>query len=250
MNSLKSPIITLLWSIFFLISWHTLAISLQSPNFPDLLQIANAWQFHWYEGSLYADLIATLRRVASSFTLAMILGVIIGIVIGRHKKVNRVGEPLLLFFLNLPALVTIILCYIWIGLVESAAILAVIINKVPLVVVTLREGVRVIDHKLLELAQVYHISRWRTFWLLYLPQLYPYILAAARNGLALIWKIVLVVELLGRSDGIGFGIYNHFQFFDIPGILAYALTFMGFMFAVDVLIFKQLERRIQRGRGD
>ena len=45
-----------------------------------------------------------------------------------------------------------------------------------------------------------------------LPQLYPYILSSARSGLSLIWKIVLVVELLGRSNGVGFKLYGFFNF--------------------------------------
>ena len=71
---------------------------------------------------------------------------------GRVAARRRLGQPWLVFFLNLPALVTIILAYIWIGLVESAAILAVALNKIPNVVVTVREGARALDRGLLEMA--------------------------------------------------------------------------------------------------
>ena len=123
--------------------------------------------------------------------------------------------------LNIPALVTIILCYVWFGLTDVAAITAVAINKIPTVIVTVREGARAVDRQLLEVAEVFRLSRTRTLFKVYLPQLYPYLMAAARSGLALIWKIVLVVELLGRSEGIGFQLHVFFQFFDIAGILAY-----------------------------
>ena len=64
-----------------------------------------------------------------------------------------------------------------------------------------------------------------------LPQLQPYLAAASRSGIALIWKIVLVVELLGRSNGVGFQIYLSFQLFDVAAILAYTLAFV-----VDVIL--------------
>lgn len=231
-----------------LASWQLSVFFYQPEYLPGLNDIFQAWRFHWFEGNLKGDLSATLIRVAISFSLAMIVGVIIGILLGTFRGINKVFEPLLLFFLNLPALVAIILCYIWIGLVETAAILAVFINKLPTVIVAMREGARVIDKDLMELAKVYKVSPMRTFTKVYMPQLYPYLLAASRNGLALIWKIVLVVELLGRSDGIGFGLHSLFQFFDIAGILAYAFSFMLIMIMVDTFIFSNLEKAIQRGR--
>ena len=83
----------------------------------------------------------------------------------------------------------------------------------------------------------------------YLPQLYPYLMAAARSGLALIWKIVLVVELLGRSNGVGFQLNVFFQFFDIESILAYTLAFAAVILVVEAAGLRPLERRLNRWRG-
>ena len=106
----------------------------------------------------------------------------------------------------MPALVIIVLCYIWIGLVETAVVVAVALNKIPNVVVTVREGARALDQSLLEMAASFRIGKRKTFTKVILPQLYPYLAAAARSGLALIWKIVLGTELLGSSSGVGFKI--------------------------------------------
>ena len=73
---------------------------------------------------------------------------------GRSPLFDRIAHPWLVFFLNIPALVTIVLAYIWIGLVETAVIVAVAANKIPNVVVTLREGARALDRNLLEMAAV------------------------------------------------------------------------------------------------
>jgi NitT/TauT family transport system permease protein len=126
--------------------------------------------------------------------------------------------------------------------------LAVVINKVPTVAVMLREGARTTDTKLAQVAKVYQLSWYRFMRSIYLPQLYPFLLAAARNGLSLIWKIVLVVELLGRSDGVGFALYSMFQFFDIAGILAYTMVFIAVVFIIELVCFKPFDLRIQRGR--
>jgi NitT/TauT family transport system permease protein len=80
------------------------------------------------------------------------------------------------------------------------------------------------------------------------PQLAPFLLVATRSGLSLIWKIVLVVELLGRSDGVGFKLQLYFQLFDVPHILAYAFAFAAIVQAIEWGLLQPLERRVGRWR--
>ena len=176
-------------------------------------------------GALFLHLGVTLARVALAFILAMTLGAAIGYLMGRVRLADRLGDPWLILLLHLPALVVIVLAYIWAGLTEVAAIAAIAINKLPTAVVTLREGTRTLDAALDEMVAVFAIPRWKAFRHVILPQLAPYLAAAARSGLSLVWKIVLVAELLGRPNGVGFEIGVAFQLFDIPLLLAYSLTF-------------------------
>jgi NitT/TauT family transport system permease protein len=178
----------------------------------------------------------------------MVIGTAIGIALGRSPLLDRLTGPWLVFFLNIPALVTIILAYIWIGLVETAAILAVAINKIPNVVVVVREGSRALDRDLLEMAASFRLGRASTLRHVVMPQLYPYLFAATRSGLALIWKIVLVVELLGRSSGVGFQLGLFFQLFDVAGILAYSIAFVIVIQVIEFGLLQPLERRVFRWR--
>jgi NitT/TauT family transport system permease protein len=137
---------------------------------------------------------------------------------------------------------------VWFGLNEVAAIGAVALNKLPNTAVTLREGSRTLDPGLMEMARSFRMPRGRVLRHVILPQLAPYFFAAARSGLALIWKIVLVVELLGRSNGVGFQIQIHFQLFDVKAILAYTLAFVVVVQLIEWSVFQPLERRIARWR--
>ena len=103
-------------------------------------------------GALFFNLGVTLARVALAFVLAMTLGGAIGYLMGRVRLADRLGDPWLILLLNLPALVVIVLAYIWAGLTEAAAIAAIAINKLPTAVVTLREGTRALDPALDEMA--------------------------------------------------------------------------------------------------
>lgn len=194
-------------------------------------------------GELAHHISATLFRVAGAFGLAFALGALLGGVMGRSQRLDRWLDPWLVVFLNVPALVVIVLCYLWIGLNETAAIVAVAVNKTAMVAVTIREGVRALEPRVVEMARLYGMSAAERLWHVTLPQLMPYILASIRNGLAIIWKIVLVVEFLGRSNGVGFQIHLHFQLFDVGTVLAWSFSFVGLMLLIEMALVKPLELR-------
>src|SRR5262249_56939392 len=79
----------------------------------------------------------------------------IGLIMGRSRIADRLGDPWLIVLLNLPALVIIVLAYVWAGLTETAAIAAVALNKLPIATVTLREGARSLDHAPARMAQAF-----------------------------------------------------------------------------------------------
>jgi len=111
-----------------------------------------------------------------------------------------------------------------------------------------REGTRALDAALDEMTRVFAIPRWGAFRHVILPQLAPYIAAAARSGLSLVWKIVLVAELLGRPNGVGFEIGVAFQLFDIPRLLAYSLSFVAVVLTIETVLVQPFEIRISRWR--
>ncbi len=231
-----------------LLLWAGIALVVKTPLLPTPAAVLETFWLALQSGELPEHLLVTLRRVLIAFALAMALGTLLGVWMGRSRLANALLDPLLVLFLNLPALVTIILLYVWFGLVEAAAVLAVVVNKVPNVAVTVREGARSLDPKLEQMARVYGFGRWQRIAHVWLPQLFPYLMAATRGGLALIWKIVLVVELLGRSDGIGFQLHMAFQVFDVASILAYSLAFIAVVQLIELALLQPLERRASAWR--
>ncbi len=199
-------------------------------------------------GDLLGNVAATLLRVAVSFVLAMSVGAAIGIAMGRVRSADRALDAGLLVLLNTPALVVTVLCYVWLGLTETAAVAAVALNKIPNVAVIMREGARSLDPGLEEMRRAFRFDRGTWARHVLLPQLAPYLVASARSGLSLVWKIVLVVELLGRPDGVGYAISYHFQLFDVAALLGYSLVFTAIMVAVDLLVLQPLEAHARRWR--
>lgn len=234
--------------ISLLALWWGAAVVIQSRYLPLPQDVFSVLATELSNGELLFHVAMTLMRVAASFIVAMVIGSAVGIVMGRKAWADRLFDGWLMFFLNLPALVTIVLCFIWFGLTEVATVLAVAINKIPNVAVTLREGARALDPAYEQLARAYRFKRWKTLRHVLLPQLAPYFAAAARSGLALVWKIVLVVELLGRSNGVGFQIHLYFQLFDVAAILAYAISFILVVQMIETFILQPWQQSVVRWR--
>ncbi len=231
------------------LAWEIAARVIGSRLFPPASTVLMALWHEVVAGTLPHQMAITLGRVAAAFTLSMVLGTVLGVAMGRSAGLNRVLDSLVIGLLNLPALVGIVLIYVWFGLSEWTAIAAVALNKLPSTAVTIREGARALDPGLTEMAQSFRMTRAAILRHVMLPQLTPYLFGAARSGLALIWKIVLVAELLGRSDGVGFQIQVYFQLFDVTGILAYTLAFILVVQLIEWLALQPLERRMTRWRG-
>jgi NitT/TauT family transport system permease protein len=238
-----------LLSLALMLAAWSIGAQLAGPRMlPDPQSVALLVLSEAQSGALAFNLGITLLRVAVSFILAMALGSVMGLLMGRFRAADSIGDPWLVVLLNLPALVIIVLAYVWAGLTETAAIAAVALNKLPIATVTVREGARSLDRGLDEMAQVFRMSAWAQIRHVVLPQLAPYLAAAARSGLSLVWKIVLIVELLGRPNGVGFEIGTAFQLFDVTRILAYALAFVAVMLVIETFLVQPLERHVTRWR--
>jgi len=231
-----------------LVAWYVGAQVAGPRMLPDPQSVALMVVSEAQSGALAFNLGATLLRVAVAFFLAMALGSIMGLLMGRYQVADWLGDPWLVVLLNLPALVIIVLAYVWAGLTETAAIAAVALNKLPIATVTVREGARSLDRGLDDMAQVFRMGAWVRMRHVVLPQLAPYLAAAGRSGLSLVWKIVLIVELLGRPNGVGFEIGTAFQLFDVTRILAYALAFVAVMLVIETFLVQPIERHVTRWR--
>jgi NitT/TauT family transport system permease protein len=248
-RAIAVPALTVAASLLgLLLLWSFAAGAWPSRAFPPPDQVWRVLLNDTATGELPYHLGVTLGRVAAAFIVAMVIGSVIGILLGIHHRADQFFNPWVVLFLNIPALVIIVLAYIWFGLNEAAAIGAVAVNKIPNVVVTMREGARALDSRYAEMAAVYRFGPLERLRHILLPQLQPYLAAASRSGIALIWKIVLVVELLGRSNGVGFQIYLHFQLFDVAAILAYTLAFVAVMLLIELLLVQPVERHATRWR--
>lgn len=227
-----------------IVIWQIAAVVIASRFLPSPLMVADTILRQATEGHLVADFAKTLGRAAAGFVIAMTLGTVLGLILGRSRLADGLFGSWVVVGMNMPAIVIAIVCYIWLGLSDLALILAVVLNKTPLVITTIREGVRSFQPEFDEFARAFRLPLGRRLRLIYAPQLLPFLLAAARTGLSLIWKIVLVFEVLGSDGGVGFRVSIFYQFFDMKGILGYTTVFIVVIMALEHGLLRPLERKV------
>src|SRR5690606_16266886 len=180
------------------------------------------------------------------FAIGMGAALALGTAMALSRKAGTFFRVWIVCGITVPAIVTILTVYMVVGMNDRGAVIGAALTVIPFLAINVREGLKGVDSKLVQMACVFRASRGQLAFAVIAPQVAPMLLASARFGLGLVWKMVLFVELLGRGDGVGFRIEYYFQLFDMANVLAYAMCFVLVMLAIEVGVFGVIEKRAFR----
>jgi NitT/TauT family transport system permease protein len=180
-----------------------------------------------------ADLLAqsvwrTVSAAASGFILAVVGGVVVALILGSSRVLERSLLPYAVLIQTTPIVAVAPIIVIWLGAgLRSIIVIAFIIAFFPMVSNTL-VGLNSVDAERSNLFRLYHASRWTTMRKLRLPTALPYIMAGAKisSGLAVIGAIVgeFVAGVGGGRGGLGYVITISATQLDSPYLFAAALA--------------------------
>jgi NitT/TauT family transport system permease protein len=196
------------------------------------------------------NLAPTILRVLGGFAVAEVLGVILGVIMGLSRSWEKFLELGVMVGLTIPSLCYIILSFLWFGLNELAAIVAIGLTTFPIIAINVWSGVKSIDGQLNDMAWTFGISRGERIAKVIAPQITPYIVAAARYGFGVAWKVTIFVELMGLTNGVGFQLNYSFQIFDMASVFAWTLLFTIVMLILELAVFKPTEQWLFRWRPE
>jgi NitT/TauT family transport system permease protein len=200
------------------------------------------------DGEFGVHLAATLRRVVAGFAIAFVVSVAAGMLMGARRIAESVFESWVLVGLTVPGLCWAVLAVMWFGITEIAPVFAIVVVVLPMLTLNIWQGTKSVDRDLIEMAAVFHASRWTMLRDVVLPQLLPFCLAGARLGFALGWKIVVLSEMFGLSSGVGYMINRSFSSYSMDDVLAWTVGFTTVMFAFEYAVMLPIERRLLRWR--
>jgi NitT/TauT family transport system permease protein len=228
--------------------WQVASLFFTINVLPGPIPVTAALWENLKEGDTYYQLFKTMERVLGGMTIAVVLGLIVGLIMGLSKLGEDLLDSWVLVAFTIPSVVFGILCILWFGLNDLAAIIAIGAAATPAIAINIWQGAKAIDHSLVNMGKAFHFSRRSIMTKVIVPQLVPYVLAAFRYALGISWKIATVVELIGLSSGVGYQLNYWFGLFNMTQVLAWTMVFTITLLLIEFLILKPIETRLTRWR--
>lgn len=247
MNSKNKKILNYLTFIFLpiliFILWNiSTNLKLFSPAIlPSVSTVIDSLKNQLGSGQLIKDIQVSLIRVLQGYLIASILGVTIGVLMGVSEKINN------LFFLTfsairqIPMLAWIPLIVLWFGIGESSKIIVIVIAAFFPVLLNTINGIKRTDKRLIEVGNMYNLSKWNLFTKIYFPSALSSIFVGLKLGLGVSWMAVVGAEIIASSSGIGY------RMNDARSLMQPEVVFVGMIvIALIGIIMDQILTRISK----
>jgi NitT/TauT family transport system permease protein len=194
------------------------------------------------DGILLHHAVETVLRLVAGFALAALVGVALGIVMGRSRRAEDIALPLVSIGAPIPGLAYAPLFLLWFGTGNLPAILLVAFVSAFPIVFNTWTGVKAVKNVWVRSAQAMGADRARLFRLVILPGALPYILTGLRLGLAQAWRILVGVEMLAAVPwGLGWLIFGAREFLATDVMLAGIVVIAAIGLVLEKLVFRRLE---------
>ena len=223
--------------------WQAISLFTLPVIFPGPLELLDRMITIYSDPASYFAVGRTLLRILEGFVISMLLGTALGLLMGLKRWVELFFDSWIMVLLTVPSVCWAFLSVLWFGISDAAPILTIVLIVFPFVAMNIWEGTKAVEKDLIGMARVFKADRSLTLRKVLIPQLMPYIFSSLRIALSLSWKIALVAEAFGAGNGVGQELINWFQDTRVDMMLAWGMSFMILMVAIDLLIFRLWARR-------
>lgn len=231
-----------------------LATNAQTNFFlPPLQDVFAAFAKNWLFALVPSELMPSLFRLLTGYATAVVLGIGIGIIVGKNPRVRRQASPVIEFVRAIPPPALLPFTLIAFGTGDEAKVILIALVCIWPILLNTVDGITGIDTTLRETGASYRIGRWDTLLHVDLRAASPQIFAGMRAALPLALIIMVISEMVGATNGIGFFIVQAQRGFAISdmwsgiillGILGYLLNLLFTFIEARVLAWHQSSRAL------
>lgn len=209
---------------------------LGNPNSPSAYAFSGSFAKHAWVSTL---------RVLNGFSLAVFAGVTLGLFLGMSRTLERFVDPILQVIRPIPITAWLPLSIMWFGLGHRATLFLIFLGAFFPILINTTTGVKVVDRRLVEAAQMLGTRPRQLFYKVLLPGSLPAILAGLRVGLGFAWVCLVVGEMTGVGTGLGAAIADARELFRIDLIIV-GMLLIGFIgYASDRVVVYGLRRALR-----
>jgi ABC-type nitrate/sulfonate/bicarbonate transport system permease component len=211
--------------------------------FPPLREILEVFPATWFGPRMVDDVLPSLARLAVGYAAALVLGIGLGVLIGTHRTLRAVVEPLLEFLRAVPPPVLVPVLMLVAGIGAVMKVLVIVSGCLWPILLNTVEGVRAVDEVLTDTCRSYRVRGRLRVWHLTLRSASPQIVAGARQALSIGIILMVISEMFAASSGIGFTVIQFKDGFRIPEMWSGVLL-LGLLGVLLALLFRLVERRV------
>jgi NitT/TauT family transport system permease protein len=192
------------------------------------------------DGTLWGHLAATLARIGWSFSLAAVLGVAIGLAMGLWRRLREGLDPVFAVIYPIPSVLFLPLVSFLVPSGEFALVVTTAVTSFFLVAFTTTHGVRQIDQRVVEAARHYGARGWRLFATVLLPGALPFIFTGLRLGLGFSLIVVVAVEIVAASRGLGALLWMSWQILKVEDMYAtfFVIALLGALLSYGLALLR------------
>lgn len=239
----------LLFGLLALIWWYA-ARNLPSFVLPGPGKVLGAIGDLFRSDSFAHDVGTTAGRVVTGFLLAAVSGTVVGLVLGSNRTLANFFEPILALLNTVSSAIWAIFAIIWFGISDATTIFVVFMTAFPLILTNVWQGTLAVERQYVDLARAFRMSRAQILSKIYLPSILPYFFSGARLAFGFGWRVSLVAETLGASDGIGYRLRQAADLVQSDKVFAWTLLLVALMLLLEAGLLKPLERALFRWKPD
>jgi NitT/TauT family transport system permease protein len=229
-------------------AWYALTATLGDDVVPSPGTVGSRLWHVWTRERFAYNVWHTTVRVVLGMLGSLILALAVGVAMGLSRRLEQFFDLFILLGRTIPGVAWALLAVMIVGINDGAPVLAIVLAATPMVTVQIWQGTKSLDRDLLQMARVFRVRRLYALRHVVLPAIVPSIVGGAKLGLALSWQVVVLSELFGLSNGVGYEINQNFSDFSIAGVVAWTLSFTAIMAVLEFGILAPLENRVTRWR--
>ncbi|PKU24302.1 ABC transporter permease [Telmatospirillum siberiense] len=232
-----------------LLLWWIGASRLPSFVLPGPQKVAQALVSLWDSETFALDILTTCRRVLLGFGIATVVGTVLGLALGASRLLARFFEPMLALFNTVSSAIWAIFAIIWFGISDTTTVFVVFMTAMPLILTNVWQGAQTVEAQYVDLARSFHMSPPQILLKIYGPTILPYFFSGARLAFGFGWRVSLVAETIGASNGIGYRLRQAADLVQTDQVFAWTVLLVGLMLVLEGGVLKPLERRLFRWKA-
>jgi bicarbonate transport system permease protein len=244
LDDILTPLITV---IVLLLIWQLFS-SLPGAKLPSPVRVVQeTWVLILYpfydrggtDKGLFWQIFSSLQRVAIGYSLAAVVGVTLGVIVGMNRRIAKGLDPIFQILRTVPPLAWVPIALAALQQNQPAALFVIFITAIWPILINTAVGVRQIPQDYNNVAQVLQLPRSQYFFKILLPAALPYIFTGLRIAIGLAWLAIIAAEIvMSGIVGIGFFIWNAYQNGQVSEIIV-ALIYIGLVgWALDRMMVK------------